>query len=149
MNMARLALLGTTFGVALLAPGAEARGAQDDHAALHASAPDAGLAREVRKATPRFTSVPDPAAAKIAEIAGIAPLLGCVSGQPEEATRVHGLTGKLAGDRTRTAPAHRFGFDPLSALHVWTWRDNPHGTYADWSPRVSCGEFTRNPAVSQ
>jgi len=26
----------------------------------------------------------------------------------------------------------------LWALHVWTWKDNPSGLYADWNPRVSC-----------
>ena len=24
------------------------------------------------------------------------------------------------------------------ALHVWLWRDNPSGLYADWNPAVSC-----------
>jgi hypothetical protein len=29
------------------------------------------------------------------------------------------------------------GFD-LWALHVWVWRDNPAGIFADWNPDVSC-----------
>jgi hypothetical protein len=24
------------------------------------------------------------------------------------------------------------------ALHVWVWRDNPGGVFADWNPKVSC-----------
>lgn len=24
------------------------------------------------------------------------------------------------------------------ALHVWVWKENPSGLYADWNPRVSC-----------
>jgi hypothetical protein len=24
------------------------------------------------------------------------------------------------------------------ALHVWAWKDNPSGLYADWNPRVNC-----------
>ena len=24
------------------------------------------------------------------------------------------------------------------ALHVWVWRDNPSGVFADWNPAVSC-----------
>jgi hypothetical protein len=24
------------------------------------------------------------------------------------------------------------------ALHVWLYRDNPSGIFADWNPRVSC-----------
>lgn len=26
----------------------------------------------------------------------------------------------------------------LWTLHVWAWKDNPDGTFADWNPRVSC-----------
>jgi hypothetical protein len=26
----------------------------------------------------------------------------------------------------------------LWALHVWIWKDNPSGIYADWNPTVSC-----------
>lgn len=26
----------------------------------------------------------------------------------------------------------------LWALHVWVWKDNPRGLYADWNPRVTC-----------
>lgn len=33
-----------------------------------------------------------------------------------------------------------FGMDPFGnhALHVWVWRHNPSGMYADFNPRVSC-----------
>ena len=27
---------------------------------------------------------------------------------------------------------------PIYKLHVWLWRDNPGGTFADWNPAVSC-----------
>ncbi|HET9439722.1 MAG TPA: hypothetical protein VFO52_06105 [Longimicrobiales bacterium] len=27
---------------------------------------------------------------------------------------------------------------PIFKLHIWLWRDNPQGTYADWNPMVSC-----------
>lgn len=27
---------------------------------------------------------------------------------------------------------------PIYKLHIWLWRDNPRGTFADWNPRVSC-----------
>lgn len=33
---------------------------------------------------------------------------------------------------------NRFGFPNFYELHVWAWRDNPFGTFADWNPRVSC-----------
>jgi hypothetical protein len=34
----------------------------------------------------------------------------------------------------------RFGMDPFGnyALHVWVWRNNPSGMYADFNPQVSC-----------
>jgi len=39
-----------------------------------------------------------------------------------------------------TSP-NRFGLDAFYALHVWAWRDNPHGTFVDWNPQVSCDGF--------
>jgi hypothetical protein len=26
----------------------------------------------------------------------------------------------------------------LYALHLWLWRHNPNGMFADWNPKVSC-----------
>lgn len=40
---------------------------------------------------------------------------------------------------------NRFGLDPFYELHVWAWRENPHGTFVDFNPRVSCDGFTQNP----
>jgi hypothetical protein len=28
------------------------------------------------------------------------------------------------------------------ALHVWAWKDNPSGLFADWNPRVTCAHTT-------
>ena len=33
---------------------------------------------------------------------------------------------------------NRYGLDPFYELHVWAWRDNPTGTFADMNPKVSC-----------
>ena len=33
---------------------------------------------------------------------------------------------------------NRFGLPAFYELHVWAWRDNPNGTFADWNSRVSC-----------
>jgi hypothetical protein len=33
---------------------------------------------------------------------------------------------------------NRFGLPAFYELHVWAWRDNPLGTFADWNARVSC-----------
>jgi hypothetical protein len=36
---------------------------------------------------------------------------------------------------------NRFGLKPFYALHVWAWKDNPNGTFANWDPNVSCDAF--------
>jgi hypothetical protein len=36
---------------------------------------------------------------------------------------------------------NRFGLDPFYTLHVWAWKDNPVGTFANWNPNVSCDAF--------
>lgn len=36
---------------------------------------------------------------------------------------------------------NRYGLPPHYELHVWAWRENPRGTFANWNPRVSCEEY--------
>lgn len=36
---------------------------------------------------------------------------------------------------------NRFGLPPFYTLHVWAWKDNPQGTFANWNPRVSCDDY--------
>jgi hypothetical protein len=36
-----------------------------------------------------------------------------------------------------TAP-NRYGLGPFYELHVWAWKPNPTGTFADMNPTVSC-----------
>ena len=33
---------------------------------------------------------------------------------------------------------NRYGPTGIYELHVWAWRENPSGTFADWNPDVSC-----------
>jgi hypothetical protein len=33
---------------------------------------------------------------------------------------------------------NRYGLPGLFELHVWAWRDNPHGAFVDWNTHVSC-----------
>jgi hypothetical protein len=33
---------------------------------------------------------------------------------------------------------NRYGLDPFYELHVWAWRANPNGTFADFNNSVSC-----------
>ena len=37
---------------------------------------------------------------------------------------------------------NRYGLPAYYELHVWAWKDNPHGMFADWNPEVSCVEYT-------
>ena len=42
---------------------------------------------------------------------------------------------------------NRFRIPAFYELHVWAWKSNPAGTFADWNPRVSCEEFAGDPAM--
>jgi hypothetical protein len=33
---------------------------------------------------------------------------------------------------------NRYGLGPFYELHVWAWKANPHGAFADVNPNVSC-----------
>ena len=33
---------------------------------------------------------------------------------------------------------NRYGLDPFYELHVWAWKSNPRGPYADMNPDVTC-----------
>lgn len=36
---------------------------------------------------------------------------------------------------------NRFGLPAFYTLHVWAWKGNPNGTFANWNPDVSCDGF--------
>ena len=36
---------------------------------------------------------------------------------------------------------NRFGLPQFYTLHVWAWKDNPQGTFANWNPRVTCDDY--------
>ena len=36
---------------------------------------------------------------------------------------------------------NRYGPDAFYELHVWAWKVNPNGTFADWNPNVSCASW--------
>jgi len=38
--------------------------------------------------------------------------------------------------------ANRYGLPPFYELHVWAWKPNPNGTFADWHAHVSCDDVT-------
>jgi hypothetical protein len=33
---------------------------------------------------------------------------------------------------------NRYGLDPFYELHVWAWKANPRGPFADMNPKVTC-----------
>ena len=37
-----------------------------------------------------------------------------------------------------TGAPTRYGLDPFYELHVWAWKANPRGAFADMNPQVSC-----------
>ncbi|WP_292156366.1 hypothetical protein [Mesorhizobium sp.] len=37
---------------------------------------------------------------------------------------------------------NRYGLGPFYELHVWAWKANPTGTFADMNPKVSCEHAT-------
>jgi hypothetical protein len=37
---------------------------------------------------------------------------------------------------------NRYGLGAFYELHVWAWKNNPNGAFADWNPTVSCDEYT-------
>jgi hypothetical protein len=41
---------------------------------------------------------------------------------------------------------NRFGLPNFYTLHVWAWKENPTGTFANWHSNVKCDAFT---ALSQ
>jgi hypothetical protein len=36
---------------------------------------------------------------------------------------------------------NRFKLPEFLTLHVWAWKDNPQGTFANWNPNVSCDAY--------
>lgn len=40
---------------------------------------------------------------------------------------------------------NRYGPDAFYELHVWAWRHNPGGPFADWNTRVTCADHVAHP----
>lgn len=39
------------------------------------------------------------------------------------------------------AGPNRYGPIAIYELHVWAWKENAHGSFADWNPSVSCAPW--------
>src|SRR5215813_2513107 len=49
---------------------------------------------------------------------------------------------QLMGHLLQFAPGpNRYGPTAIYELHVWAWRENPSGPFADWNPNVSCVQW--------
>lgn len=57
------------------------------------------------------------------------------------------LAGALPANATPQVEGHlmqfistpnRYGIPAFYELHVWAWKDNPQGSFADWNNHVSC-----------
>jgi hypothetical protein len=42
---------------------------------------------------------------------------------------------------------NRYGLPAFYELHVWGWKHNPNGTFADWNTKVSCDGFAAGGAA--
>lgn len=55
-----------------------------------------------------------------------------------------GAPATLAGHLLHYSGApNRYAIPAHYELHVWAWKHNPVGTFADWNPTVSCDAFLR------
>jgi hypothetical protein len=41
----------------------------------------------------------------------------------------------------RSGSPNRYGLPSFYELHVWAWKTNPRGVFADFNPQVTCEEF--------
>jgi len=48
-----------------------------------------------------------------------------------------------------TGAPNRYGIPAFYSLHVWAWKPNPHGTFVDWNPTVSCEDYTDAAAAAR
>jgi hypothetical protein len=72
--------------------------------------------------------------ARLVGVEFITPAAAWNAAHPDEAPVLDGQLLQFNG-----AP-NRYRIDAFYELHVWAWRDNPTGTFADWNPEVSCDE---------
>jgi hypothetical protein len=43
---------------------------------------------------------------------------------------------------------NRYGMPAFYELHVWAWKTNPNGVFADWNPNVSCEGYNVGETVA-
>jgi len=50
----------------------------------------------------------------------------------------HGVKYEMMADNPRTKVDEAHMFEPHYDRHVWLFRDNPNGVFAQYNPKVSC-----------
>lgn len=74
--------------------------------------------------------------------------------QKNGSMKLVGVEYIVPGMPTDTPPVlfdHAFRYNPVFGvwvLHVWAWKNNPVGLYADWNPQVTCAHATAVSAVA-
>lgn len=64
----------------------------------------------------------------------------------EQWDALHDDPPELFGQRFHaTGASNRYGLPPFYALHVWAWKHNPAGTFANWNERVTCDHAAGDP----
>lgn len=60
-----------------------------------------------------------------------------------DAAHPDGSPPVLAGQHFQfVGSPNRYRLPAFYELHVWAWKENRSGTFADWNPAVSCDEYT-------
>jgi hypothetical protein len=52
--------------------------------------------------------------------------------------KTHSSPPELFGTKFELTTSNPFGLPPFYALHAWTQKSNPSGTFAAWNPTVHC-----------
>jgi hypothetical protein len=60
----------------------------------------------------------------------------------------HGIAYNHMVDNPATEIDEAHGFMPHYDRHVWAWRDNPNGMFAQYNPNVSCAAAEKTPTVA-
>ena len=60
----------------------------------------------------------------------------------------HGQPWDAMADNPATPIDEAHGFEPHYDRHVWLYRDNPSGMFAQFNPNVSCAHHRGNTAMA-
>ena len=67
----------------------------------------------------------------------------------DAAPTLHGRSWDRMADDPATQTDEAHGFEPHFDQHLWIYRDNPNGVYAQYNPNVSCRHHRQSSAAHQ